>query len=56
MRIVLMMPVALSMAMAEPTTVKAPKTNRIWEDCSSTVPEKSNESYGKSGHFVRDIK
>lgn len=40
MRIVLMMTVALSMAMAEPTMVKDPKTNLIWEDTKHVSEEK----------------
>jgi len=40
MRIILMMTVALSMAMAEPTMVKDPKTNLIWEDTKHVSEEK----------------
>ena len=40
MRIVLMITVALSMAMAEPTMVKDPKTNLIWEDTQHTTEDK----------------
>ena len=44
MRIILMMTVALSMAMAEPTMVKDPKTNLIWEDTEHTSEEKVTHS------------
>ena len=40
MRIVLMMTVALSIAMAEPTMVKDPKTHLIWEDTLHASEEK----------------
>ena len=40
MRIVFMMTVALSMVMAEPTMVKDPKTNLVWEDTLHTTEEK----------------
>ena len=40
MRVILMMTVALSMAMAETTMVKDPTTNLIWEDTNHTTEEK----------------
>ena len=40
MRIILMMTVALSMAMAETTMVKDPTTNLIWEDTTHTSEDK----------------
>jgi len=40
MRIVLMMTMALSMTMAEPTMVKDPTTNLIWEDTLHASEEK----------------
>ncbi len=48
MRIVLMMTVALSMAMAEPTMVKDPKTNLIWEDTQHTTEEKVTHKEAKA--------
>ncbi|RLA70684.1 MAG: hypothetical protein DRG09_02485 [Epsilonproteobacteria bacterium] len=40
MRIILMMTVALSIAMAETTMVKDPTTNLIWEDTTHTSEDK----------------
>ena len=40
MLIVFMMTVALSVVMAEPTMVKDPKSNLIWEDTLHTTEEK----------------
>jgi len=40
MRIILMMTVALSMAMAETTMVKDPTTNLVWEDTIHTTEDK----------------
>ena len=48
MRIVLMMTVALSMAMAEPTMVKDPKTNLIWEDTQHATEEKVTQKEAKA--------
>ena len=40
MRIILMITVALSMTMAEPTMVKDPKTHLMWEDTLHTSGQK----------------
>ncbi len=48
MRIVLMMAVTLSIAMAEPTMVKDVKTNLIWEDSLHNTEEKVTHSEAKA--------
>ncbi len=48
MRILLMMTVALSMAMAETTMVKDPATNLIWEDTVNTTEEKVDYDEAKT--------
>lgn len=53
MRRVLKMTVALSMTMAEPTTVKDLGTNLIWEDGAT---DNASENYDRSIRCVSDIK
>jgi len=48
MRIVLIMAIASSMAMAEPTMVKDPKNNLIWEDTLHTSEEKMTHLEAKA--------
>ena len=48
MRIILMMTVALSLAMAETTMVKDPATNLIWEDTLHTTDEKETHDEAKT--------
>ena len=48
MRIILVMTVALSMAMAETTMVKDPTTNLLWEDTKHTTKEKLTQYEAKT--------
>jgi len=48
MRIVLLIAVALSMAMAEPTMVKDPKTNLVWEDTLHASEDKVTHMEAKA--------
>lgn len=48
MRIILMMAVALSMAMAQTTMVKDPTTNLTWEDTVHTAEEKMTHDEAKT--------
>ncbi|MBT8348526.1 MAG: DUF1566 domain-containing protein [Sulfurovum sp.] len=54
MRIVLLITVALSMVMAEPTMVKDPKTNLIWED---TLHSSENKvTHGEAKAYCKALK
>ena len=54
MRILLMITVALSMAMAETTMVKDPTTNLIWEDTTHTTEDKV--THGEATTYCTNLK
>lgn len=54
MRVILMMTIALSMAMAETTMVKDPTTNLIWEDTKHTTEDKV--THGEASTYCAKLK
>ena len=54
MRIILMITVALSMAMAETTIVKDPSTNLMWEDTKHV--EDGQVTYLEANSYCEDLK